>query len=193
MLGVEFALSVRLFVAISCKWIRVVGGANLKMCAGKAHSIAPCGLETNAKLFLCLNNNCQWRGLHNCDPAERGLVATALLSRRAPPNQYLGILNATDMGNFSNHLVAVEFDTEFMYVGFSASTGNVLASSHYISGWSFKINGQARALDLSSLHSLPGQPKNTHNVSSRCLGFVPLSYLLFPLQFVTLSKSRTHK
>ncbi|KAK9043979.1 hypothetical protein V6N11_072302 [Hibiscus sabdariffa] len=165
MLGVEFALSVRLFVAISCKWIRVVGGANLKMCAGKAHSIAPCG----------------------------GLVATALLSRRAPPNQYLGILNATDMGNFSNHLVAVEFDTEFMYVGFSASTGNVLASSHYISGWSFKINGQARALDLSSLHSLPGQPKNTHNVSSRCLGFVPLSYLLFPLQFVTLSKSRTHK
>ncbi|GMI79709.1 L-type lectin receptor kinase S.4 [Hibiscus trionum] len=174
---------------------------------------------------------------------------TTSVDRRAPPNQYLGILNATEMGNFSNHLVAVEFDTvqdfefrdiddnhvgidintlrsnasvpaayytrggstkqnltlksgkliqawidydsvenvmnvtiaptsnrptspilsfhvdlspflqEFMYVGFSASTGNVLASSHYIFGWSFKINGQAQALDLSSLPSLPGQPK----------------------------------
>ncbi|KAI5325683.1 hypothetical protein L3X38_034757 [Prunus dulcis] len=49
---------------------------------------------------------------------------------------------------------------EFMYVGFSASTG-LLASSHYISGWSFKINGEARALDLGSLPSLP-QPKKKH-------------------------------
>ncbi|KAL3650184.1 hypothetical protein CASFOL_006587 [Castilleja foliolosa] len=37
---------------------------------------------------------------------------------------------------------------EYMYVGFSASTG-LLASSHYISGWSFGMNGQTRALDLS--------------------------------------------
>ncbi|XP_021825511.1 L-type lectin-domain containing receptor kinase S.4-like [Prunus avium] len=49
---------------------------------------------------------------------------------------------------------------EFMYVGFSASTG-LLASSHYISGWSFKINGESRALDLGSLPSLP-QPKKKH-------------------------------
>ncbi|KAE8725116.1 L-type lectin-domain containing receptor kinase S.4 [Hibiscus syriacus] len=46
-----------------------------------------------------------------------------------------------------------------MYVGFSASTGHVLASSHYILGWSFKINGQSQALDLSSLPSFPGPPK----------------------------------
>ncbi|XP_074308225.1 L-type lectin-domain containing receptor kinase S.4 [Silene latifolia] len=43
---------------------------------------------------------------------------------------------------------------EFMYVGFSASTG-LLASSHYIMGWSFKIDGQATPLDLSSLPKLP--------------------------------------
>ncbi|KAL9226618.1 hypothetical protein vseg_002408 [Gypsophila vaccaria] len=43
---------------------------------------------------------------------------------------------------------------EFMHVGFSASTG-LLASSHYIMGWSFKVNGQARALDLKSLPKLP--------------------------------------
>ncbi|XP_007026949.2 PREDICTED: L-type lectin-domain containing receptor kinase S.4 [Theobroma cacao] len=178
-----------------------------------------------------------------------GLAFTITASKdlKALPSQYLGILNATDMGNFSNHLVAVEFDTvqdfefqdindnhigidlnsldsnasapasyytdgstkqnltlksgkpiqawidydsvehvinvtiapnstrprlpilsfhvdlspyfqEFMYVGFSASTG-LLASSHYILGWSFKINGQAQALDLSSLPLLPGPPK----------------------------------
>ncbi|KAK8563759.1 hypothetical protein V6N12_035899 [Hibiscus sabdariffa] len=178
-----------------------------------------------------------------------GLAFTIATSKdlKALPSQYLGILNATDNGNFTNHLVAVEFDTvqdfefqdindnhigidlnslvsnasasaayftdggskqnltlksgkpiqawvdydsvenvinvtlapnstrprlpilsfhvdlspfveEFMYVGFSASTG-LLASSHYILGWSFKINGQPQALDLSSLPSLPGPPK----------------------------------
>ncbi|XP_052184814.1 L-type lectin-domain containing receptor kinase S.4-like [Diospyros lotus] len=43
---------------------------------------------------------------------------------------------------------------ERMFVGFSASTG-LLASHHYIRGWSFKINGEAQPLDLSSLPSLP--------------------------------------
>ncbi|KAJ3683948.1 hypothetical protein LUZ61_013112 [Rhynchospora tenuis] len=169
--------------------------------------------------------------------------------RGALPSQYLGLLNASDVGNLTNHLFAVEFDTvqdfEFgdindnhvgvdinslvsntsavasyydhgeygtrlvdvnlksgdtiqawvdydgadkmlnvtispfstkpqtplisfhvdlspilentMYVGFSASTG-LLASSHYLMGWNFKMNGVAQSLDLSSLPSLP-QPK----------------------------------
>ncbi|XP_060212884.1 L-type lectin-domain containing receptor kinase S.4 [Lycium barbarum] len=169
--------------------------------------------------------------------------------RSALPSQYLGLLNSSDVGNFSNHLFAVEFDTvqdfefrdisdnhvgidinnlesnvsvnasyfsegdsteqnlflqcgktiqawidydstknilnvtlslsskkpnnsilsfpvdlspileEFMYVGFSASTG-LLASSHYIFGWSFKINGGAQSLDLDSLPSLPRPKKD---------------------------------
>ncbi|KAF8402960.1 hypothetical protein HHK36_011053 [Tetracentron sinense] len=167
----------------------------------------------------------------------------------ALPSQYLGLLNASDLGNFTNHIFAVEFDTvqdfEFgdindnhvgidinrltsnasataayfkddstkedlnlksgktiqawidydsrsnqlnvtlspssskpslpilsfplnlspilidsMYVGFSASTG-LLASSHYIFGWNFKMNGAAQNLDLSSLPSLP-KPKKKH-------------------------------
>ncbi|OVA15593.1 Protein kinase domain [Macleaya cordata] len=41
-----------------------------------------------------------------------------------------------------------------MYVGFSSSTGSVL-TSHYILGWSFKINGKAEALDISRLPKLP--------------------------------------
>ncbi|KAK4724995.1 hypothetical protein R3W88_027774 [Solanum pinnatisectum] len=167
----------------------------------------------------------------------------------ALPSQYLGLLNASDIGNFSNHIFAVEFDTvrdfefgdiddnhvgvninslesnksaaagyfindqnvkqdlnlksgkvilvwveydsvtklvnvtlspnslkpkipllsynfdvspifkENMYIGFSASTG-LLASSHYILGWSFKLNGEAKLLDLDSLPSLPGPKKN---------------------------------
>ncbi|XP_031128064.1 L-type lectin-domain containing receptor kinase S.4-like [Ipomoea triloba] len=172
----------------------------------------------------------------------------------ALPSQYLGLLNATDVGNFSNHLFAVEFDTvqdfefgdindnhvgidlnslvsnksaaaafftddsqkqdlnlkngkvilawveydsasnllnvtlsptsskpkiplfsyrldlsailkERMYVGFSASTG-LLSSSHYILGWSFKMNGEAKSIDLDSLPLLPGIKKTLH------MGFV---------------------
>ncbi|KAK7259956.1 hypothetical protein RIF29_25592 [Crotalaria pallida] len=181
-----------------------------------------------------------------------GLAFTIAPSKdlKALPSQYLGLLNSTDIGNFSNHLFAVEFDTvqdyefgdiddnhvgidinslkssasenagyypdtefskqninlksgktvlawvdydsaenvihvtlspssskpkrpllsygvdlspifhESMYVGFSASTG-LLASSHYILGWSFKINGPAPPLDLSSLPKLPS-PKKKH-------------------------------
>ncbi|XP_047976048.1 L-type lectin-domain containing receptor kinase S.4-like [Salvia hispanica] len=171
------------------------------------------------------------------------------------PSQYLGLLNSSDAGNFSNHIFAVEFDTvqdfEFgdindnhigidvnslasnasasaayftadsvkhdlnlkggtplfawieydsaanlvnvtlspvsskpriptlsfpidlspifrdrMYVGFSASTG-LLASSHYVLGWSFKIGGESKSLDLDSLPSPPGiKKKNTKLIVS---------------------------
>ncbi|ERN07994.1 hypothetical protein AMTR_s00012p00254900 [Amborella trichopoda] len=43
---------------------------------------------------------------------------------------------------------------EYMYVGFSASTG-IMASCHYITGWSFMINGRAQDLDISDLPSYP--------------------------------------
>ncbi|XP_031264870.1 L-type lectin-domain containing receptor kinase S.4-like [Pistacia vera] len=49
---------------------------------------------------------------------------------------------------------------EFMYIGFSSATG-LLSSSHYILGWSFKINGEARALDLSFLPPIPDKKKQT--------------------------------
>ncbi|XP_050236294.1 L-type lectin-domain containing receptor kinase SIT2-like [Mercurialis annua] len=48
---------------------------------------------------------------------------------------------------------------EFMYVGFSASTGSV-ASNHYILGWSFNQSGQARSLELANLPSLPDEGKS---------------------------------
>ncbi|KAG6482111.1 hypothetical protein ZIOFF_058740 [Zingiber officinale] len=52
---------------------------------------------------------------------------------------------------------AVDLATVFldaMYVGFSASTGS-FRTSHYILGWSFKLDGAAEALDYSLLPSIP--------------------------------------
>ncbi|CDP14357.1 unnamed protein product [Coffea canephora] len=43
---------------------------------------------------------------------------------------------------------------ETMYIGFSSSTGSVL-TTHYLLGWSFKMNGVAQGLDLSQLPKLP--------------------------------------
>ncbi|KAK7292935.1 hypothetical protein RJT34_15793 [Clitoria ternatea] len=41
-----------------------------------------------------------------------------------------------------------------MYVGFTSATGSV-HTSHYVLGWSFKINGQAQQLVISELPKLP--------------------------------------
>ncbi|RWW53015.1 hypothetical protein BHE74_00040527 [Ensete ventricosum] len=48
---------------------------------------------------------------------------------------------------------------ETMYVGFSSSTGPWL-TSHYVLGWSFKMNGVAQALNVSLLPSLPREKSN---------------------------------
>lgn len=61
----------------------------------------------------------------------------------------------------SSHVDLSSLFEEYMYVGLSASTG-LLASSHYMLGWSFKLNGQAPALDLSSLPSLPAGHKKQY-------------------------------
>ncbi|GMH23067.1 hypothetical protein Nepgr_024910 [Nepenthes gracilis] len=160
----------------------------------------------------------------------------------ALPSQYLGLFNSINMGNFTNHVFAVEFDTvqdfefndindnhigidlnslvsnfsvpvayftenstkvnvtmksgstiqawidydsancivnvtispfrskpklplisyslnlstiflEHMFVGFSGSTG-LLASSHYILGWSFNMSGPAQSLSMAAVPSL---------------------------------------
>lgn len=54
---------------------------------------------------------------------------------------------------FYNHDLSDIF-LDSMYVGFSAST-SFSQTSHYILGWSFKINGAASPLDLNQLPELP--------------------------------------
>ncbi|KAJ3668928.1 hypothetical protein LUZ60_010878 [Juncus effusus] len=193
-------------------------------------------------------------------------IASSTELKGALPSQYLGLLNASDIGNATDHLFAVEFDTvqdfEFgdisdnhvgidlnslasnastnasfygddgtkndirlssgstfqawvdydgvsklitvslspysskpknptlsfsvdlspvlmdkMYVGFSSSTG-LLASSHYLFGWSFKLNGIAKSLDLTSLPSLP-KPKTKHTTLILAITFSVFVFLVF--------------
>lgn len=76
------------------------------------------------------------------------------------------------------NISSVIYDT--MYVGFSSSSGSVIAS-HYVLGWSFKVNGQSHALNLSSLPSVP--PRNQMNNSTasktRLIFVVALGAVLF--------------
>lgn len=53
----------------------------------------------------------------------------------------------------SMHLDLSEVVEEFMYVGFSSSTGS-FSSKHSIFGWSFRMNGSARDLNFSTLPTL---------------------------------------
>ncbi|KAK3406958.1 hypothetical protein EUGRSUZ_K03090 [Eucalyptus grandis] len=75
---------------------------------------------------------------------------------------------------------------ETMYVGFSSGTG-VLLTSHYILGWSFKVNGQAHRLDFSQLPRLPHEKKKqksillTTGLPFICLFF--LSILVFAMAY----------
>ncbi|XP_010937574.2 L-type lectin-domain containing receptor kinase S.4-like, partial [Elaeis guineensis] len=192
------------------------------------------------------------------------VIAPSIELAGALPSQYLGLLNASNVGNFTNHIFAVEFDTvqdfEFgdindnhigidinnlvsnasvsaayysddgkmnelnlksgqniqawvdydgfgkvlnvtvspcsskpprpvlsfpldlspilhdqMFVGFSASTG-LLASSHYLLGWSFAMNGVAPSLNLTDVPSFPSQhkKKNTTFIIIAAVGAVLL-------------------
>ncbi|XP_065871648.1 L-type lectin-domain containing receptor kinase S.4 [Euphorbia lathyris] len=193
------------------------------------------------------------------------------------PSQYLGLLNASDIGNFSNHIFAVEFDTvqdfefgdindnhvgidlnslvsnksepaayllddftqrnltlqdgsvhlawidydstknlievrlspsstkpripflsyevdlspileNYMYVGFSASTG-LLSSSHYVLGWSLSVNGVAKSLSLSSLPSLPRPKRNfTTLIATVTISAVVLIILVSAVTFYIIRK-----
>ncbi|EFH43685.1 hypothetical protein ARALYDRAFT_353897 [Arabidopsis lyrata subsp. lyrata] len=202
----------------------------------------------------------------------------------ATPSQYLGLFNISNNGNFSNHVVAVEFDTiqstefrdiddnhvgidinslrsekaytagyyeddgtfknmslinrkpiqawieydssrkqlnvtihpihvskpktpllsltkdlspylfERMYVGFTSSTGSVL-SSHYILGWTFKLNGTASNLDISRLPKLPDDykkdsPSSLRKILAISLSLTGLTVLVFLIISVMLFLKR---
>jgi Legume lectin domain/Protein kinase domain len=65
-----------------------------------------------------------------------------------------------------------------MYVGFSSSTGSV-RSSHYILGWSFKLNGAAPSMDLSMLPKLPRTtPKPRSKIFDITMPLVSAAFVL---------------
>ncbi|XP_038975427.1 L-type lectin-domain containing receptor kinase SIT2-like [Phoenix dactylifera] len=69
--------------------------------------------------------------------------------------------------------------SDSMYVGFSSSVGPFI-TSHYILGWSFKLNGRAKALDLSRLPSLP-RTGSKSRLESWKIGLLIILAILFLL------------
>lgn len=82
------------------------------------------------------------------------------------------------------NLSSVIFDT--MYIGFSSSSGSVI-TSHCVLGWSFKMNGQAPALNLSSLPSLPPREKRKkHTALIIVLSLVVAVFLMTTISGIAL-------
>ncbi|KAJ6747068.1 L-TYPE LECTIN-DOMAIN CONTAINING RECEPTOR KINASE IV.1-LIKE [Salix koriyanagi] len=80
-----------------------------------------------------------------------------------------------------------------MYIGFSSSTGSFY-SSHYVLGWSFKINGQAEALDISRLPKLPKLgPKKTSKFLTIGLPVLCLSLVFVAVSSVSYGIRRRRK
>ncbi|XP_078153969.1 L-type lectin-domain containing receptor kinase SIT2-like [Carex rostrata] len=73
---------------------------------------------------------------------------------------------------------------DFMYVGFSSSTGP-MASSHYILGWSFKLNGPAPSIDLSNLPKLPRTaPKGRSKILHIVIPVASAAFILILVTFI---------
>ncbi|KAJ4773377.1 Concanavalin A-like lectin protein kinase family protein [Rhynchospora pubera] len=75
-----------------------------------------------------------------------------------------------------------------MYVGFSSST-SVVHTSHYILGWSFKLNGVAPSIDLSKLPKVPNTiVKGRSKISQIVLPIASASFVLMLVVFISLYK-----
>lgn len=120
------------------------------------------------------------------DGTEMQLNVTLAPLNMPKPN--LPLLSSTI--NFSSIML------DFMYVGFSSSTGAIY-SYHYISGWSFSMDGKAQALDLSSLPSLPTRTlkegKKRPKYVVIWLPMLVLMVLLMSLGALVLMVMRKHK
>ncbi|KAJ3675568.1 hypothetical protein LUZ60_004610 [Juncus effusus] len=82
---------------------------------------------------------------------------------------------------------------DFMYVGFSSSTGSV-HTTHYILGWSFKLNGIAPSLDLSKLPKLPRTtPKSRSKVLDIVLPLASAAFVLSLVLFIFIFIKRWYK
>ncbi|KAI7730867.1 hypothetical protein M8C21_013481 [Ambrosia artemisiifolia] len=80
---------------------------------------------------------------------------------------------------------------DFMYVGFSSSTG-LLASSHYVFGWSFNMTGYAQSLDLDKFPSLKPLEKNKQGFVIRFAAsmFLAISVMIISGVFYVKKKFR---
>ncbi|KAJ6821753.1 L-type lectin-domain containing receptor kinase IV.1-like [Iris pallida] len=69
------------------------------------------------------------------------------------------------------------------YVGFSSATGSYFMTTHYVLGWSFKMNGEAEPLDYTKLPKLPRLKTRSGN-SKKLAIWVPLALCPFVLLII---------
>ncbi|XP_015871704.2 probable L-type lectin-domain containing receptor kinase VI.1 [Ziziphus jujuba] len=95
----------------------------------------------------------------------------------------------------SRHVDLTSVFNEKMFVGFSASTGKMKSSSHYILGWSFAMDGKARELKFNLLPKLPNQDGTSSlkpQIIALIAGLCALLLTLFViLGYLTLYKRMT--
>ncbi|KAE8661109.1 L-type lectin-domain containing receptor kinase IV.3 [Hibiscus syriacus] len=93
----------------------------------------------------------------------------------------------------STHLDISSIVNDEMYVGFSSSTGSIF-SSHYVLGWSFKMNGEAQELTLSQLPKLPRLgPKKRSRLLTVGLPLILVSMILVAVSGVVCFLRRKMK
>nr|DAD28268.1 TPA_asm: hypothetical protein HUJ06_029736 [Nelumbo nucifera] len=82
---------------------------------------------------------------------------------------------------------------DLMYVGFSSSTGT-FSTSHYVLGWSFKVNGPAKNLTISQLPKLPRVGPKEHpkilTVGLPIITLVLASTVVFIVFFIVRTKRK---
>ncbi|GMI90296.1 L-type lectin receptor kinase S.4 [Hibiscus trionum] len=140
-------------------------GVNLNSMKSIASAPAEYFLENSTKQELSLKSGSKIQAWIDYDSAENRLDVKLSPFSDKPRSSILSI----DV-NLSSIL------QDSMFVGFSASTG-LLASSHYVLGWSFNMSGEAQSLSLSSLPSLP-RPKQNHIVLILCVTFVAVVVIM---------------
>eukprot|EP00249_Psilotum_nudum_P024818 c29299_g2_i1 orf=339-2357(+) len=67
---------------------------------------------------------------------------------------------------------------DYMYVGFSASTGSVLSGDHNVLAWSFNNNGEAQTLNLSRISTIAHRAptvKSTECIVTVCIASIVLA------------------
>jgi serine/threonine protein kinase len=102
------------------------------------------------------------------DEAEKLLNVTLAPTTIPKPNRPL----------LSKYIDLSRYLLESMYVGFSAATGSLATSDHYILGWSFNKSGQAQSLDVSKLPSLPQKGKAKEKTGLIMILLIPLAIVM---------------
>jgi hypothetical protein len=115
------------------------------------------------------------------------MIASTLLNVTIAPYFLLSTKPSRPLLSITYNLSSV-LPTTTVYAGFSSSTG-ILNCKHYVLGWSFKLNGEAAALNYSAL-SLKAIQELAQQVHARPHSFKTiLCIVLLPIVVISILAS----